>query len=72
VEALLWTPAARGGQGVPGRGMVAREDERKGRELRRSCAKWPLVVQDGLALPARCAREPGGPGRMGLLGWLRG
>lgn len=52
--------------------MVAREDEREGRELRRSCAIWPLVVQDGLALPARCAREPAGPGRTGLAGWLPG
>lgn len=52
--------------------MVAREDEREGRELRGSCAIWPLVVQDGLALPARCARDPAGPGRTGLAGWLPG
>ena len=45
----------------------------EGGELRRSCATWPPVVQDGLALPARCALcEPAGPCCTGLLGWLHG
>jgi hypothetical protein len=69
----LAAPAATRSAMRTGEGIVTREDERKGRELRRSCATWPPVVQDGLARPARCALcEPAGPCRTGLLGWLRG
>jgi hypothetical protein len=53
--------------------VVTREGEQEGPEPCRSRAAWPLAVLDGLALPARCAPSgPAGPGRTGLLGWLRG